>query len=369
MSDLDQISSAEQGHRSIRDPALKHLPILLKSPASPIRHKLQTRPLTDKEIALAAERRAKWEKILREREREEINFKKLGDELYRPDPWGFPILLHTEEEKEVGFAIQEEWRQSPNHKTLWRLLERGWCPDDFGDISVPEVTPLDTARQHAQNRGHKIPQSFFGGSPTSYGEEEAWYAAWIMVDGAYGGGYGLWYNGSDEWLERDRWRQQVLSLKNQFAVPNPNFPEGHPYLIDQLWVVIEPGPQVRLFAVEVDGEGHQTEEQQRKDRIKDAALEKLGYEVYRVAGWWCRIDPYRVIAEVLEASGLFPAARRYLQGGHLTTIDDYVCEKCLRRIVRWDGDWLWSRRDRSDTWHTLHGCCAELAEEESDEDW
>lgn len=366
MSDHDQIADALRAHRSIKNPALKHSPILLKRPAAPIKHKLQTRPLTEKEIALAAEMCAEWEEILKKRE--DTGIKMLGEEVYRPDPWGFPILLHTEEEREFVLKAQEEWRQSPNHETLWQILKRGWCPDDFGDFSVPDVTELDTARKHAQRRGHRIPSSFFGGSPTSYGEEEAWFAAWMMVDGGYGGGYGLWYSGIGDWLERDRWRQRVMSLKNQFAVPNPRYPEGHPYLLDQLWVVIEPGPQVRLFAVEVDGEGHLTEEQQKKDRIRDAALESLGYEVYRVAGWWCRIDPYRVIAEVLEASGLFPNAHRYLSGGHLTTIDEYVCDICSQLIVRWDGDWLQAWRDRG-TWHIAHESCSHLIEQEEEEDW
>ena len=68
MSDHDQIADALRAHRSIKNPALKRSSIFLKRPAAPIKHKLQTHPLTEKEIELAAERRAKGEEVLKKRE-------------------------------------------------------------------------------------------------------------------------------------------------------------------------------------------------------------------------------------------------------------------------------------------------------------
>jgi hypothetical protein len=105
------------------------------------------------------------------------------------------------------------------------------------------------------------------------------------------------------------------------------------------------------------------DEQVRKRDIKrDVMLAAKGYEIYHVAGWWCRIDPYRVICEFLNASGIFPNAQKYILGNHFESTSDYVCELCHEPMVRWDVDWI-QRAELYEQEFIVHRSCAEKISE------
>src|SRR5215208_3282003 len=73
---------------------------------------------------------------------------------------------------------------------------------------------------------------------------------------------------------------------------------------------------------------------------RDVMLAARGYEIYRVAGWWCRIDPFRVICEFLSASKLLPDAHKRLATSRFRTIDDYMCDYCGHPLYRREEDWI-----------------------------
>lgn len=58
--------------------------------------------------------------------------------------------------------------------------------------------------------------------------------------------------------------------------------------------------------IEADGVGHQLERQKAKDTVRDAALTKAGYRVFRFTGTEINADPDACIRMVIEASGLTP---------------------------------------------------------------
>jgi hypothetical protein len=98
---------------------------------------------------------------------------------------------------------------------------------------------------------------------------------------------------------------------------------------------------VRLIGLEIDGEHHfQSEENILRDRERDLKLAAMGYEMYHVAGWWCRIDPIRVIHEFLQSAGIFPDAVSKLKGSHWQSIDEYKCGICHQPIVRHEDYWF-----------------------------
>jgi hypothetical protein len=115
---------------------------------------------------------------------------------------------------------------------------------------------------------------------------------------------------------------------------------------------------IRLLGVEIDGETHLTEEGRLKDKERDLKLAALGYEIYHVAGWWCRIDPYRVICEFLKASRLCSSSVEYLIGKDLSSINDYKCVICGYQMVRADDDWL-QYIDEGPYSGFAHRCCEE----------
>jgi hypothetical protein len=129
-------------------------------------------------------------------------------------------------------------------------------------------------------------------------------------------------------------------------------------LLDQLWIMLYPNRKVILVGLEVDGEVHLEPEQRAKDRRRDVMLAARGYEIYRVAGWWCRIDPYRVVCEFLSASNLLPDAQKRLATSRFQTIDDYICDYCGNPLSRWDEEGIQEVEHEGQNL-VVHWCCAE----------
>ena len=64
----------------------------------------------------------------------------------------------------------------------------------------------------------------------------------------------------------------------------------------------------------------------------------LGYQIIHVNEAWCRIDPFRVVAEVLRVIGLCPDFADAMVGGNLSSPDDYICEACGKPMIRFEDD-------------------------------
>ena len=254
--------------------------------------------------------------------------------------WGIPIYKSTKTEAffqlEAEHMENEKWVASPHHGSLMDLLSRGIIPDDQGQDVSSHSRTLNQAYSLAIQQGYKIPEKYFTHPKASYGEEEAFYAARRIFGSGRVDQINLKLYGS---------HICVRSLVSNFPVPNPNNPFGPPFFIDQLWIVLTGGPAVRLLAIEIDGEHHLQPEQQKHDAIRDEILTDLGYEVWRVGGWWCRVDAWRAIVEVLVKAGILPDAESYLGESSLGDINTYVCDICDQPMVRWDTDWIKEYRD------------------------
>jgi len=155
-------------------------------------------------------------------------------------------------------------------------------------------------------------------------------------------------------------KSSLCQLTGQFIVPDPLEEWKAPYLLDQLWIMLYPDRKVRLIGLEVDGEVHLEPEQRARDRRRDVMLAAMGYEIYRVAGWWCRIDPFRVICEFLSASNLLPDANQRPVTSRFQTINDYVCDYCGNPLYRRDEDWI-EEIEYEGRSVIMHGGCVEMA--------
>jgi hypothetical protein len=288
MSQIDQIERARHAHKSV-PPALRSTPVLLGD--LPL---MQRRPLPQ-----------------------------LQQSEYVGGPEAWEQRRHA-------------WYQGGDHFLLMSLLEQGIIPEGWPEYSTPDHPPSYVqALQLAKDRGYHVPASYLEPRDVSYSEHEAWTAAHILVRGHF-----------QHWNELGNWNAYmhctdlVHQLTGQFVVPDPIAPRKVPYVLDQLWIVGYPDNTFRLIGLEIDGEPHLRSEEATRRSRRDAALAKMGYEIYHAAGWWCRIDPYRVICEFLEASQLLPRATKMLVGGQFATIDDYCCDFCNESMVRWDDDWI-----------------------------
>jgi hypothetical protein len=235
---------------------------------------------------------------------------------------------------------------------LFKLIGLGKVPRDTGSELFHRPRTLDKAWSRAAQHAHEIPLQFMTGKGLGYGEQEAFYAAdYIFHSGCI----------ESLCLQRSGWRYRLCSLVSNFPVPNPDRREGPPFLIDQLWVILEPGPSVRLLAIEVDDESHLDPEREKRDRKRDEILTTLGYDVWRVGGWWCRVDAWRVIAKVLADAFLLPDEESLMKESSLTDIESYVCEYCGKPMIRYDRCWIrqW-RENEHDDLHKAHECCFEL---------
>jgi hypothetical protein len=231
-----------------------------------------------------------------------------------------------------------KWFDFAHHNLLFDMMAKGILPVFWPEGSNPnEPRPVDQVLKKAKLYGYAVPEKFLQESSLSYSEIEAFHAASMMVRTHHRQSY---WNNEICIEDIEIFRNCFCQLTGQFIVPDPFEKNKTPYVLDQLWIAYYPELGVRLIGLEIDGEVHLTEEAKIKTKKRDNMLSVMGYEVYHVAGWWCRIDPYRVICEFLSASGLLPYAHKYLLGANLNNIDDYYCSLCGGPMVRWDDDWI-----------------------------
>ena len=237
-----------------------------------------------------------------------------------------------------------EWFLFRHHDLLMNLLKRGTTPEYWEEhCEQPGVTTpqsLHITLQHAKNNGYKVPPQYLQRDlKTSHGEHEAFYVA-----REYASGRIAHTNLSSE--DHELLSDSILQVSSSFAIPN-RYPGYAPFVADQLWIVRGPKNTLRFLVLEIDGEHHIEEQRAQKDRERDAHFNSLGYEVYRVAGWWARIDPFRVIGEFLQhALGAHSFKHAYLFAPH--TIKEYVCDLCGKPMRRFDTDSIASETDIDD---------------------
>lgn len=340
-----QIEWARRAHHSV--PAhLRNSPIILHSTPQPIYHQFKFRPQTE-EDKQAQRQLENWyhenQPVFR------LGDTHLVEAATKSLRWGFPYYGRLADEELLDMLVTETpydqaWIHSPHHELTMEMLAQHIVPSNIGAGCPGEPVPLAVAMKHARERGHSIPDSYLTDQPPGEGEDSAYYAARNMI-------YRQKAQTGD-WTTMDS-RPAMRALTRKYAIPNPDYPTLTPYFVDQLWVMLERGPRVRLIAVEIDGERQQTPEQQAKERHRDHVLNQLGYEVFHVASWWCRIDPWRVIAEVFTASGIDPEASEQFARSGLRSIDDYVCAACNEPLIRWDDYWI----VRNEDGEIMHDAC------------
>lgn len=243
--------------------------------------------------------------------------------------------------------VEQLYEDISDHDSLFKALRTGWGYLNQGCKTVPNTKEKcfqqlnDSHAFHiAKERGYSVPDYLFEKKQFCYGQYEAYYA---MHEILQSNALGVWANKTDfdnfthNYAE---WYKSVKLITSQFIVPSSRHKTSIPYIFDQLWVVSHNTNQVRLLGLEIAGENQFLNGGQRKNLGKDKYLKELGYEMYQVASWWCRVDPYRVICEFLNLSGIFPNATKYLIGSELKSIDEYVCGICSAPMVRWDWDWI-----------------------------
>lgn len=250
-------------------------------------------------------------------------------------------LMPPADDREL--ELRYSWSSGGDHHLLMRMLEEGRVPLAWREANTPfSPMSISQAYQVAKSRGYSVPSRFLTDhAAVSFTEREAFQAAHSIVRGDPPSPY--WSRALDQGAFEEAFRHfkaSVCQLTGQFIVPDPLEDWKAPYLLDQLWIVLYPNRRIRLIALEIDGEGHLGSQNRERDKKRDVMLASRGYEVYRAAGWWCRIDPYRVICEFLSACNLLPNAQDYLVASHLRTIKDYRCDFCGNPLSRWDEDWI-----------------------------
>lgn len=269
-----------------------------------------------------------------------------------------PIILGSPRQQ-ISLEIPEKIKQSyeyveqlysdvSEHEILFKAIKTGWEYINVNQRIFPEnkekyYQQINEAYvfQIAKNRGYTVTDDCFKEHKFCYGQYETHYAMHeIMRSKAFDFLLNKSYAASFIHSYAN-WHKCVKLVSSQFIVPIATHEEKRPHILDQLWVVSHNIKQLRLLGLEIVGEGEfLTGNQSKKTSTKADDIGQLGYEIYQVASWWCRVDPYRVICEFLKASGIFPDAPKYIIGAELKTIDQYVCGICHAPMVRWGWDWI-----------------------------
>jgi hypothetical protein len=324
---MDEIEKAYKAHASVDD-SLKSSPIILRKHPTQVLHSINNeykRGNTINPDDLNA--------LMRARAR---SHKYLADKIPPPD--------------EIELSFRTQWLRGTHHDLLMSILKSGRVPLGWGEYWIPDSPPTTlNALSLAAHLGYSVPKDFLHTKSTSYSESEAFLAAYMLVSDNFR------LSIPDKFSD---WSSYVCQLTGQFLVPDPVLKDKIPYILDQLWIVANTNNQVRLIGLEIDGEIHLNEEKKKQDEKRDLMLAAMGYETYHVAGWWCRIDPYRVICEFMSASGICPNADKYLNTHNLQSISDYVCDICKKPMVRWDINWITKVEDDNGNLLLAHHNCA-----------
>ena len=311
----DRISRAINAHTSVRQD-LQDGKIILSSPQTEILHRLYLPKLGSFDASAESRNAIALHKAISP---------KTGENLVPPVP------------DDLELKLRKRWYGGGDHNLLTEMLSQGRLPLGWREYWTPDDPPtLEFALKQAQARGFSVPEKFLTEKiDSSYTEKEAFHAAYCFVSGQPS----VYSTSVFEKELRKKifgWRSNLCQFTGQFIIPDPLQTTKTPYFADQLWILLLPEERrVRLIVLEIDGEQLLETERAKKDHRRDVMLAAMGYEVFHVAGWWCRIDPYRVIAEFLRASGICEIAPDYLTGAG-KKIGDYRCDICGELMVRWD---------------------------------
>jgi hypothetical protein len=352
----EEIEYCLKVHKSVKE-ELKSSPIILSTPKVEMLHPLQ---LPDKGSTRTKLSPEEW--------RNEVFIRtlmtrhKLAADLVPPV-----------DDRELD--LRKEWFEGGDHKLLMRMLSEGRVPYAWRERNHPE-SPITTTRANktARERGYSVPEKYLAVQEVSFAEREAFYAAHMIARRHFreidpymnyieGDDYRKRTHLGEESSYKDQYvsfRSSLCQLTGQFIVPDPLEEWKSPYLLDQLWIMLYPNRKVRLVVLEVDGEVHLEPEQRARDRRRDVMLAAMGYEIYRVAGWWCRVDPFRVICEFLSASNLLPDANQRPVTSRFQTINEYICDYCGNPLYRRDEEWI-QEVEHEGRNIVVHGGCAEMA--------
>jgi len=258
-----------------------------------------------------------------------------------------PVILKIPNlQKSYSEYVEPLYEDIGDHDLLFKAIRTGWPSMNSCARKVPrQQIKYGQQWNHAyalniaQQRGYIVADDLLK-QQVAYGEYEAYYAAREIL---YGKTAEIWSRKPNfKTFVQDyiHWHTRVKLLTSQFIVPSSQQRDALPYVLDQLWLVAHDDHRVRLLSLEVDGEHHIFNKGRSKTLGRDSHLKKLGYETYRVASWWCRVDPYRVVCEFLKVSGIFPDAMNYLIGAELNSIDEYKCGICQAPMVRSSWNWI-----------------------------
>ena len=258
------------------------------------------------------------------------------------------VYQATQRQLSVEEKTNHYWRASNfqgcyggEHFYFQSDLALGEQTRSFSGIFTPyslENMPSDTdALILAKEMGYQVNDEFIEKMKLpSYSEIQAFYAALSIIRGQEL----PWYSEYKHRLWQEL-KSKICYLGVQFIVPHPDRGKSiTPYVLDQLWVVKNNHNEFRTIVLEIDGELHLDTQRKERDHQRDRNLMSMGYEVYRVAGWWSRIDPFRVICEFLQASDILPNALDYLVGHQLFNVESYRCDLCGHEICRDEDDWI-----------------------------
>ncbi len=243
--------------------------------------------------------------------------------------------------------VEQLYEDIGEHDLLLQALRTGW--HYINSNCKPIATTKEKYFQQlnsshsfriAKQRGYQVPNNLLNNKQFCYGQYEAYSAIHDILHGKASGMWSIQSSLYDFMHSYAKFYKTVKLITSQFIVPSTGYQLSIPYIVDQLWLISQGINQVRLLGLAVAGEQHFLNGGQSNTFGQEKYLEELGYEMYHVASWWCRVDPYRVICEFLRASGIFPEAVNYLIGSELDSIDQYVCGICHAPMVRLGCDWI-----------------------------
>ena len=195
------------------------------------------------------------------------------------------------------------------HEDLQQLLAAGTLPQQASNL--PRVIPLDVALSQAGTLGYASPSTVVKHEPIDEAGQNAFRAA--------------------QEISVRRVSPNVLYFTSPFVVPDPLSTLRTPYVFDQLWVSRDDvrSNSVRLLAFYLQ----RSKRMMNMERRQDQGFAMMGYETFRAAAPWARVDPQRVLHEFLELAGI-PAFDRFRRPYPGDTINDYRCAYCRGPMIR-----------------------------------
>lgn len=251
--------------------------------------------------------------------------------------------------------FKRQWEDFPDHKLLTCMLESGLVPKDLDvdSLRIGKPSSCGEMQKRSEMHGYSAPYEGEISKSISISEYNAFYAATSLFAN---NDKSLDWLFNCEFSKVMRWREKVCQITSQFVVPSLFDNQKWPYLLDQLWIVRMPGDNIRLIGLEIDGEEHLRPKEIKKMIRRDAELNSMGYEMYHVAGWWCRVDPFRAIAEFLSCAGIDSSVLENLRINNKQNVSDYLCDYCGQKMARHEPEDIFECNSRYDT-KCYHNAC------------